>query len=111
MILCRRQGADPLDILHHREPKRVRIDAGVATVIKFRLEHDIGVGAQELHHRAVGQQSLFMQPVHDRVVRIGRAAFIHHLGLRLRIEILRNDANDAQNFTLPRAQAGARSSP
>ena len=36
---------------------------------------------------------------------VGRAAFVHQLGLRLRIEILRDDPHDAQDFPLPRQQA------
>ena len=45
-----------------------------------------------------------MQPVHDLVVDEGGAALVHHLGLALRIEVLRDQAHDAQDFALPGLQ-------
>ena len=45
-----------------------------------------------------------MQPVHDAVMHVGRAALVHHLGLALRIEILRDVAHDAQHLALPGLQ-------
>src|SRR3546814_3397339 len=51
--------------------------------------------------------TLFRSPVHDVVVHEGRAALVHHLGLLLRIEILRDHPDDAQQFALPLLQHGA----
>ena len=59
-ILGGRLDADAFDILHHRETQRVGIDAGIAAVIVIRLENNVGVGPQELHHRAVGEFSQLM---------------------------------------------------
>ena len=101
LILGRRFGANPLDVLHHREPQRIGVQAGIARIVEVGLEHDIGVGPQELHHCAVGQLTLFVQPVHDPVMDVGRAALIHDLGLRLRVEVLRDHPHDAQQFALP----------
>ena len=105
LVLRRRLGADALDVVHHGEAERVGVDAGIARVVEVRLEHHVGVRAQELHHGAVGQQPLLVQPVHDPVVHVGGAALVHQLGLLLRIEILRDDADDAQDLALPGLQA------
>ena len=47
---------------------------------------------------------LLVQPVEDRVVPERRPALVHHLGLRLRIEILRELAHDAHELALPRLE-------
>ena len=81
LIFCSGLGADAFDVAHHRETKRIGIDAGIAGIVEVRLEHHVGVRAQELHHRAVGQQPLLMEPVHDPIVRVGCAALVHQFGL------------------------------
>ena len=48
--------------------------------------------------------ALLVQPRHDAVMHVGRGALVHHLGLALRIEILRDVAHDAQQFALPGLQ-------
>src|SRR6185437_2276444 len=52
-------------------------------------------------HEAVVDQALFMEPVEDRVMPERRPAFVHHLRLDLRIEILRELADDANELALP----------
>jgi hypothetical protein len=59
------------------------------------------VVAQHFQHRAFADLALVEQAVHDGVVHEGGAALVHHLGLPLRVEILRDDANDAQDLALP----------
>ena len=61
---------------------------------------------RNLQQRAVVDQALLVQPVHDRVMAEGRAALVHQLGLPLRIEILREIAHDAQQLALPGSQPG-----
>src|SRR5258707_1164739 len=82
--------AHALDVVHHRKAQRIRIDAGIALIVVVGLEHDAGMGVQELQHGAVGQQALVVQAVHDLVMDEGRATFVDHLGLFLRIVILRD---------------------
>ena len=60
---------------------------------------------QEFEHRAFGDQPLVVQPVHDLVMAVGGAALVHHLGLLLRIEVLRDAADDAEDLALPLMQA------
>ena len=105
LVLGRRFGADALDVAHHREAERVGVDAGIARIVEVRLEHHVGVRAQELDHVAVGHLPLLVQAVHDPVVHVGGAALVHQLGLRLRIEILRDHPDDAQDLALPGLQA------
>ena len=45
-----------------------------------------------------------MQAVHDLIMNISRRALIHDLGEPLRIEILHDQAHDAQNLPLPRGE-------
>ena len=61
---------------------------------------------QELEHGAVGEQAALVEPVHDLVVHEGGAALVHHLGLALRIEVLRQQAHDAQQLALPVLELG-----
>ena len=61
---------------------------------------------QELQHGAVGELAALVEPVHDLVVHEGGAALVHHLGLALRIEILRQQAHDAQQLALPVLELG-----
>ena len=44
---------------------------------------------------------LLVQPVEDRVMPERRPAFVHHLGLGLRIEVLGELAHDAHELALP----------
>ena len=48
--------------------------------------------------------ALLVQPVHDAVMHVGRGALVHHLGLALRIEILRDVPHDPQQLALPGLQ-------
>ena len=59
---------------------------------------------QHLQHGPFAHPAAVEQRVHDRVVDEGGAAFVHHLGLPLRVEVLRDDAHDAQDLALPRLQ-------
>ena len=102
--LRRQDWNDPLDVLHHRETERVGIEAGKAAIVEIGLEHHIGVRLQEFQKVAVADATLLVQPVHDAVMHIGRGAFVHDLGLTLRIEILRDVAHDPQQFALPGLQ-------
>jgi len=76
--------------------------SGDGFVVVGGLEDDVGVGLQELHHRTVGELPFLVQPVHDPIMHVGRAALVHQLCLRLRIEILRDLPHDAQHLPLPR---------
>ena len=59
---------------------------------------------QELHHEAVVDQAFVVEVVEQRVVPEGRPAFVHHLGLALRVEILGDLAHDADHLALPGLQ-------
>ena len=96
--------ADALDILHHREADGVGIDAAEARIVEARLEDDAGVGMQEFQQRPVAHQALLMQTVHDVVVGVSGAPLVHQLGLLLRIEVLGDPADDAQDLALPLVQ-------
>ena len=61
---------------------------------------------QELEHGAVGEQAALIKPVHDFVVHEGGATFVHHLGLPLRIEVLRQQPHDAKELALPVVELG-----
>ena len=63
---------------------------------------------QEFEEIAVRQPSLLMQPAQDAIVDVGRGALVHHLGLALRIEILRDVPHDPQYLALPGTQARRR---
>src|SRR5215217_6989284 len=65
---------------------------------ELRLEHHVGVRGQELHEGAVGNVPALVQAVHDLVMHVSGDALVHHLGLPLRMEILREQADDAQDF-------------
>ena len=93
-----------LDILEHGKAERVRVNAAVPRAVICRLEYHVGVAVQKLHHKPLGDFSFVVQMVKNGVVPEGRPAFVHHLGLLLRIEILAHLAHDAQDLTLPRLQ-------
>ena len=97
-------GDDALDVLHHGEAERIGIEAGKALVVEFGLEHHVGVRLQEFEEIAVADAALLMQLGHDAIVDVGRRPLVHHLGLALRIEILRDVADDAQQLALPGRQ-------
>ena len=67
---------------------------------------DLHRGLAELddRSRAIVDLALFVQLVEDRVVPEGRPAFVHHLRLALRIEVLRDLADDADDLALPRLE-------
>ena len=73
----------------------------VALRVEGRLGDDVGVALQELDHEAVVDRALLVQAVEHRVVPERRPALVHHLGLALRIEILRDLAHDAHELALP----------
>jgi hypothetical protein len=75
-------------------------------VVEIGLEHHVGLARQELQHRAFADLPEVVEPVHDLVVNVGRAALVHHLGLLLRIEILRDVAHDPHQLALPVLEAG-----
>ena len=100
-ILGVRRLADAPQVAEHREPQRVRIEPAVGFRIEPRLRDDVGVALQEFEHEAVVDQPLLVQPIEDRVVPERRPAFVHHLGLGLRIEVLGQLAHDAHQLALP----------
>ena len=104
-ILVIRIGNDTLNVLHHRKAERIGVEAGEARIVEIRLEYDVGVRLQEFEEIAVGDPSLFVQPLHDAVMDVGRGALVHHLGLALRIEILRDVPHDPKQLALPGLQA------
>ena len=105
-ILIRRLQTDALDVAHHRKAERVRVEAREAAIGEARLIDNGRVHVHELEHGAVRDEPLLVETVHDLVVHERRAAFVHHFGLALRIEIGRKHAHDAQNLTLPARQLG-----
>ena len=98
-------GHDAFDVLHHRKAERVRVEAREARIVEFGLEHHVGVRLQEFQEIAVRDPALLVQPAHDAVMHVGRGALVHHLGLALRIEILRDVPHDSHQLALPRLQA------
>ena len=103
-ILLRRRLTDALNILEHCEAERVRVNAVIPGAVVRRLEHHVGMAVQELDHKAIRDFALIIEMIEDGVVPEGRPAFIHHLRLLLRIEILAHLAHDAQDLALPRLQ-------
>src|SRR3546814_20205304 len=93
--------ADAADVLHDAKAKRIRIETAILAGIEHGLMRHIGMGLQELHEGAIGDLPLFMQPRHDAVMTIGRAPFVHHLGLHLGIKVFREPADDPPYLGLP----------
>jgi hypothetical protein len=62
------------------------------------------VRLQELHHEAVGELAFLVQVIEQGVVPEGGPALVHHLGLALRVEVLRDLAHDAHDLALPGLQ-------
>ena len=79
---------------------------GIARIVEIGLKNDVRVALQELQHRPFADLALVEQPIDDRIVDEGGAALVHHLGLPLRIEILRDDPHDAEQLALPGLQDG-----
>ena len=104
-ILGFRRGRDAFDILHHRKPERIGVDAGIARIVEARLEDDVGVAVQEFQVVPIRQPPRLMQPGEDAVMHPAGAAFVHHLRLALRVEILLDMANDPEDLALPGLQA------
>ena len=100
-VLLGRVLADALDVVVHREAQRVGVDAAVAAVADARLVDHVGVRLQPLDHHAVGQPALVVHGVEQLVVPEGGPAFVHHLALALRVEVLRDLAHDAHQLALP----------
>ena len=100
-----RLAADALDVAHHGETQRIRVDLAVMGIIEFRLPHHVGMRLEEFQKRTVADASLVVKAGHDRIMTIGRATFVHHLGLPLRIEILRDMPHEPEDLALPRLQA------
>ena len=93
--------ADALDITHHREAQRIGTDATIAAIIEAGLEGHTGMGFQKFQHEARADQTVLEHAVQQCVVPEGGPAFVHDLGLTLRIEILCNLAHDTHQFALP----------
>ncbi|EWS64292.1 hypothetical protein Y695_02465 [Hydrogenophaga sp. T4] len=93
--------ADALEIAEHGEAQRIRVDTAVARVTHRQLADHVGVRAQELDHETVGQAALVVQGVEQGVVPERGPSFVHHLGLALRVKVLRHLAHDAHHLALP----------
>ncbi len=93
--------ADAPQVGVHRETQRIRVDAAVGAVSHRRLEDHARVRTEPFHHEAVGQLAAVVHGVEQRVVPEGGPAFVHHLGLALRVEVLRDLAHDAHHLALP----------
>ncbi len=65
------------------------------------------MAVHHLHEGPLRDQPFLQQPVDDVVVHEGGAAFVHDLGLFLRIKILGQIADDPNDLGLPRFQTGA----
>ena len=61
---------------------------------------------QQLQHEGIVDELLVVQLVQDGVVPERSPAFVHDLGLTLRIEVLRDLAHDAHDLSLPGLQLG-----
>ncbi|MNO80347.1 hypothetical protein D3C76_715540 [compost metagenome] len=96
--------ADAADVAVHGEAQRIGVDAAVVGAVEARLVDHAGVVLEELHHEAVVDQPLVIEVVDQRVVPEGRPALVHHLGLALRVEVLRHLAHDAHHLALPGLQ-------
>src|SRR6266446_8223001 len=103
-ILIARLEADALDVAHHGEAQGIGVDAVVARVVEIGLEDDAGVRMQRLEEGAVVDQALLVQAGHDLVMHEGRAALVHEPRLLLRVEVLRDVADDAHQLALPRLE-------
>ena len=104
-VLRRGFGAGPLDVAHHGVAERIRVEPGAA-LVEAPLRDDVAGGMQRLQERRVVDLPGLVQPGHDALVDPGGAALVHHLGLRLRIEILRDQPHDADDLPLPEVQLG-----
>ena len=95
-----------------REAERVGIDAAVARIVEVRLAASTLVCECRNSRKAPSLiWPLLVQAVHDVVVAEGGAALVHHLGLALRIEILRDHGARCAGSRAARAAGAARSSP
>ena len=100
-IFFRRVFAHATDVRVHRKTQSIRVDTAVVRAVEARLEHHAGVRLQELHHEAFGHQAFIVEVVHQGVMPERRPAFIHDLGLSLRVEVLGNLTHDTHHFALP----------
>ena len=98
--------ADAPDIAIHRKAQGVGVDTAVVGAVKTGLEHHAGVGNEELHHKAFGDQAFVIEVVHQGVVPKSCPPLVHHLGLPLWVKVLGDLAHDAHHFTLPGLQQG-----
>ncbi len=73
-------------------------------MVERRLINHRRVARQELHDGAFCDEPFVVEPVHQSVVPERGPALVHHLRLTLRIEVLRQLADDAHDLTLPRFQ-------
>jgi hypothetical protein len=62
------------------------------------------VRLEPLDHHAVGEVAVVVHGVEQLVVPEGGPALVHHLGLALRVEVLRHLAHDAHDLALPGLQ-------
>ena len=92
------------DVGEHRKAKRIRVDAAVGAMSHRRLIDHIGVGLEPLDHHAIGEVAVVIERVEQVVVPERGPAFIHDLGLALRIKVLGDFSNNADDLALPRLQ-------
>ena len=104
-VLVARLLHDAGDVLHHGKAQRVGVVTAEGPVVEIRLADDVGVRGQELEIGRLAELPLLREGIHDPVVAVGGAALVHHLGLALRVEILRDQPDDAQDLALPGPQA------
>ena len=96
--------ADAPYVAPHRKSQRIRVDARVIRAVVGRLVHHVGVRLQKLQHETVRQAALVVQGVEQRVVPERSPAFVHDLGLPLRVKVLPDLAHDAHHLALPGLQ-------
>ena len=107
-VLRRRRGADAFDVLHHGEAESIGIDPAVMRIVERRLTDDVRVRLKELEESAVADPAELVEARENPVVAIGGAALVHHLRLALRVEVLPDVADDAQDLPLPGFEARRR---
>jgi len=99
--------ANAPDVVHHCETKRVGVNATIALIVVIWLRQYVGMAVQDFQHRAFRNKPFVVKGVHNVEMHKGGAAFVHDLGLFLRIEVLREITDNAQNIPLPSLQIRA----
>ena len=96
--------ADAFDVGVHGKAQRIGVDALVSAAADGRLVDHIGVRTQPIQHETIGQMTIVVHGVEQLMVPEGGPAFIHDLGLALRVKILCDLAHQPDDLTLPRLQ-------